>query len=318
MRPSRQLLAVCLIVASAWHLSTARSAAADTPAADEAWKRVDAAMTAASKSSRSTEEGARGELQEYDRLATEFLALYPDDPRRWNVLFFDGVNAEARAKAGMRARGDPAAIMEEILKAADASADVKADASAVRLLASHRTLEEGGDSTGWIKMAEEHLRASPVHPANQRIRASLEQVTTMAALGGKPLNFKFTAMDGREVDLSKLRGKVVLVTFWATWCEVCAGHMPEVAKIYEKFRTKGFEVIGISLDRDQSELERFMAAHDMPWPQHFDGKEWDGALVTSLGVNYLPTMWLINRKGLLVSTRADSRTEDLVRKYLTE
>ena len=94
--------------------------------------------------------------------------------------------------------------------------------------------------------------------------------------------------------------------------------MPEVAKIYEKFRTKGFEVIGISLDRDQGELEKFTVANDMPWPQHFDGKEWDGALVTSLGVNYVPTMWLVNRKGLLVNTHADSRTEDLVRKYLTE
>ena len=88
-------------------------------------------MTSASNSRRGTEGGANAGLEAYDRLATEFLANHPDDPRRWNVLFFDGVNAEARAKAGMPARGDPAAIMEEILKAADASAKIKADASAV-------------------------------------------------------------------------------------------------------------------------------------------------------------------------------------------
>jgi peroxiredoxin len=275
-------------------------------------------MAAASESSPSTEDGARRELQEYDRLAKEFLALYPDDPRRWSLLFFDGVTAEARSKAGLPARGDPTSIMEQILKATDASAQIKADASAVRVLARHRNLEKGSESTAWIMMAEEHLRTSPVHPANQRIRASLEQVKTLAARGGKPLDLKFTATDGREVELSNLTGKVVLVTFWATTCDLCADHMPEVARIYEKFRAKGFEVIGISLDKDRGELERFMVANDMTWPQYFDGKEWDGALITSLGVNYVPTMWLVNKKGLLVSTDANNRTEELVGKYLAE
>ena len=318
MRTCLNLFAACLIIASVWQPSATLSAVADPAAADEAWKKVDAAMTSASKSIQSVEGRPNAELKEYDSLAKEFLAHYPDDPRRWNVRFFDGVTAEARAKAGVPAKGDPAAIMEEILKATDASAAIKADASAVRVLARHRTIQEDVDSTAWIRLAEEHLKASPVHPANQRIRASLERVKTMAALGGKPLDLRFTATDGREVELSKLRGKVVLVTFWATWCDLCAGHMPEVARIYEKFRAKGFEVIGISLDKDESEMERFLVANEMTWPQYFDGKEWDGALITSLGVHYVPTMWLVNKKGLLVSTDANNRTEELVKKYLAE
>src|SRR2546428_11372592 len=81
---------------------------------------------------------------------------------------------------------------------------------------------------------------------------------------------KFTAVDGREVDLAKLKGKVVLVDFWATWCGPCVGEVPHVVETYKKFHDKGFEIVGISLDQNKDALVNFTKSHGMTWPQYFD------------------------------------------------
>src|SRR5947209_3250736 len=75
---------------------------------------------------------------------------------------------------------------------------------------------------------------------------------------GKPLEIRFTALDGREVDLAKMIGKVVLVDFWSTSCGPCVGEMPTVKAVYQKLHDQGFEIIGISLDDKESALRRFL------------------------------------------------------------
>jgi len=92
---------------------------------------------------------------------------------------------------------------------------------------------------------------------------------------GKPVDIRFTALDGREVDLAKLKGKVVLVEFWSTSCGPCIAGMPDVKATYEKLHERGFEVVGISLDDKEAALRRFIKEKALPWPQHFDGKGWE-------------------------------------------
>ena len=95
---------------------------------------------------------------------------------------------------------------------------------------------------------------------------------TLADLKTKPLDLKFTAADGHEVDLAQMRGKVVLIDFWATWCGPCVAELPNVLKAYEKLHPKGFEIVGISLDSDRAKLETFIKEKNMTWPQFFDGQ----------------------------------------------
>ena len=121
---------------------------------------------------------------------------------------------------------------------------------------------------------------------------------------GKPLDIHFTALDGREVDLAKLKGKVVLVEFWSTSCGPCIAEMPTIKAAYEKLHDRGFEVVSISLDDKEAALRRFIKEKELPWPQHFDGKGWENQFAVQYGIFSIPTMWLVDTHGHLVDTNA--------------
>ena len=109
----------------------------------------------------------------------------------------------------------------------------------------------------------------------------------------------FTARrsDGTDVKLSELRGKVVLVDFWATWCGPCVAEMPNVKKLYAKHGGPQFEIVGVSLDRSRAEMDAFLKAQGITWPQSFDGKAWENAVARQYGVASIPTTLLLDREG---------------------
>jgi peroxiredoxin len=117
---------------------------------------------------------------------------------------------------------------------------------------------------------------------------------------GKPVSMQYTAVDGREVDLASMKGKVVLVDFWATTCRPCMAELPRVKAAYDKFHGQGFEILGISCDTDKERLEKFLKEKGLPWPQYFDGKQQeDNKFTVGFGIDGIPHMFLVDKKGFL-------------------
>lgn len=135
---------------------------------------------------------------------------------------------------------------------------------------------------------------------------------------GKPVDVQFASIDGRQVDLTAMKGKVVLVDFWATWCQPCIVELPNVKAAYEKLHPKGFEIVGISFDQNKATLESFVARERMTWPQYFDGKGWENELGQRFGISSIPSMWLIDKKGNLRDLSARDDLEGKVEKLLAE
>jgi thiol-disulfide isomerase/thioredoxin len=215
-----------------------------------------------------------------------------------------------------KARAQAAHLRVEIVTKSDANAATLKDAHAKFL----ESLEKDGIQAGVGVTSEvveklvelDELEAAKAawagllqkfgdHPqAGGQVKTFVErEAGELELIGKEPKAFNVKDMKDQELSLEKFKGKVVLIDFWATWCGPCIRELPSVIAAYKKYHSKGFEIIGVSLDKeDKTVLDKFLADNpDMTWPQFYDGKFWKSELGQLYGVQSIPATYLIDQSG---------------------
>ncbi len=160
-------------------------------------------------------------------------------------------------------------------------------------------------------MLEEALKAARTDEIRARIHDDLKRL----ALLGTPVAIQGTTAEGSAVDSEQHRGKVVLVYFFASWSAPSIAALEEIHYLRKTFSEREVAVIGVSLDPTPEALPMLKTGS---WPVIWDGKGWSGLLVRSLGINALPTLWILDRKGKLRTLNAKTESEGLIRSLLKE
>lgn len=153
-----------------------------------------------------------------------------------------------------------------------------------------------------------------------RLVAQEKLLSEKAKIGELPLEISFTALDNRIVELKDLRGKLILLDFWASWCKPCLEEMPRLKELYDKYNKGGFEIIGICMDEEpkRDRVDEILLEMGVTWPQRFEGMGFQkDSLRLLYGINALPTMWLLDKDGMVIHQNARSSVlESLLEKHL--
>ena len=200
------------------------------------------------------------------------------------------------------------AIIKQAGELLSANPDDAATAGLAMQLASAFEHMPGGEALS--KQAYETFGPIFEKSTNDSIRQmaeSFQGTLRRLALPGNPMKITGTLLNGQPFDQSTLAGKIVLVDFWATWCGPCIAEIPNVLEQYQKYHSKGFEVVGISLDQERDALEKFVTERKIPWPILFEpseGSGWQHPLASYYGISGIPTVILIGEDGNVVSLNA--------------
>jgi thiol-disulfide isomerase/thioredoxin len=204
-------------------------------------------------------------------------------------------------RAGMQDAEGADKLMAEIEAAATADED-KA------MLAMHKARGLRRNKADEYKAALADVVAKfPATKAGKTAAAKL--LAAGLAVGSDPVPFTTKDMDGKDVSVADYKGKVLLIDFWATWCGPCMAELPHVLETYQELHDQGFEILGISLDRDTDKDKLLQTIKDrgMSWRHVYDGKWWSAEVAQLHDVNSIPFTLLIGKDGKVagMSLRGD-------------
>jgi thiol-disulfide isomerase/thioredoxin len=331
------LLFLAAVAAAAPLLAQENSSSDPTP--DQAWAELDRWILPPRAPTGAEGRQAIARWLDRQRISAErFAEAYPNDRRRWDAKLIALAARDQLRVLGI-APGKPEddqKELEQIVAAPDVSVDVQGEAiyrmlrprvqrlnqavpeeiaAAAQALADflevypqHRRVPEIAGVVFQILQSTdlpneralvETLAAHPQPGISDAAKELLGRVQQQEALRSQPVDLRFTALKGDIIDFQKLRGKVVLLDFWASWCAPCIAEMPSLVETYGKLREKGFEIIGISLDEEKADLEQAIKKHGVTWPQSFEGKAWDNRYAQKFGVAAIPSTWLIDKNGMI-------------------
>jgi peroxiredoxin len=151
----------------------------------------------------------------------------------------------------------------------------------------------------------------PLHQRAERFSSHPELVRARMAPA-----FSVTTLDGQRITMDDLQGKVVLLDFWATWCEPCRDALPHIRDVAKKFQGQPLVILSVSLDKDEDKWKEFVKKNEMTWPQYND-KGFEGSLAKMFAVTSIPHTFTIDSDGVLQDEHVgDGSIEGKIKKLI--
>jgi thiol-disulfide isomerase/thioredoxin len=328
----------CLAVTLAL-LVAAGSARGD---ADRDWQTIEAMDTAGPQQQYQSRDEAQAATVDYlgkqEAALKDFVAEYPSDARvieaKLRLAHLYGTLADISQDPTLRRKSD--SILNE-LEAEPAMKDRKADVEFARVSIFMQRVDSltGANREPLIEKARAFAKEFPddhrVAPLltdvasafedeprtaiallNQALpkaqdaalRARIDDDLKRLGLVGKPLDMRWAGVDGTAIDLREMRGKVVIIYFFASWSAPSMAALDWVNQLAAHYPADTVQALGICLDNDPVAVPNLLADHQIPWPVYCDGQGWHGTLVRSLGVNAIPALWILDRQGIVLTLDA--------------
>jgi peroxiredoxin len=296
---------------------------------------------------------ARGHLEKQQTALRDFLRHFPDDPRHYSaqirlsaVLF---ASSRMTGPPSLRAEADK--ILTDLENDPATPAPVKADAAFARVTQAMEDASRHADSVAREALSRQVRAFGAAYPEDRRQAGLLAELATLydndpvqksallaeaapraadeglrqriaddqrrLALLGHPVEQRLDLWDGApSISLAALRGKVVVILFWASWSLPALHELAALERAAPAFKDQPVAFLTVSLDQDKATLAATIKAADLPWPVACDYRGWKGDLVRTLGINALPTVWILDRAGNLTTLNARGDEADLIRAAL--
>jgi peroxiredoxin len=127
-----------------------------------------------------------------------------------------------------------------------------------------------------------------------------QKLSNLLPVGAVAPEIRQQTPDGGMFALSEMRGKVVLIDFWASWCRPCRMENPNIVKAYNKYRGKGFDILGVSLDRDGNAWKNAIQQDGLTWKHVSDLQWWNNAAAQEYGISSIPFSVLVDKEGKVI------------------
>jgi peroxiredoxin len=177
---------------------------------------------------------------------------------------------------------------------------VDSNASSISVLAAIQSLDPEKDMKSYLRAEKELVK---LYPNSEYVKNFSLQVVKISklAIGSEAPQIILNNPNSVTIPLASLRGKVVLVDFWASWCKPCRIENPNVVRLYNKYKDKGFEIYGVSLDKTKESWVNAIRQDGLEWTQVSDLKFWNSSVVKLYDIKSIPQTYLLDEYGIIIA-----------------
>jgi thiol-disulfide isomerase/thioredoxin len=184
---------------------------------------------------------------------------------------------------------------------------INQNSSSLVVLSAVQSLNPDTDMETFEKVAKDLTAVYPESDYVKKFNVQLidlrtqKQAAERTNMGSPAPEIAVTTPEGTPIKLFDFRGKVTLIDFWASWCKPCRMENPNVVKVYDRFKNKGFEIFGVSLDQDGEQWKAAIAQDGLTWKHGSELKFWQSSFVPSYNLDGIPMAYLVDAEGIIIA-----------------